>query len=339
MSHGAPRVKSMITNRPFMLEDPVSPVAKRLGATMHRNSQVTFTDPDALQHSMAVTQIPSQLQEQLHHDWWESAAPLPDQTLPEPMPDAEVAIVDAAPAVEGLPEEQVDMNMTRWGTYKRPQGRLGKLAEGLFRRSTKRTVETQTNETREDETQTVDDPEAEAAAQLAALSIVPEQPQVGAELSFGDALKTQAPLAQAQSSPGAAPSSPGQAGLMLSDLIEQHGPLAMNALSSPVHTAPVAVAAEQHSPAQLAGYQQLPQHLMDSQAAGAAQYTGQLHQAGLAPSTMSADGAEMTFQVTLVMSWCSLHDGVPTHCCVFGLNDCIALYTFNNLLSLWQVAS
>lgn len=299
MSHGAPRVRSMITNRPFMLEDPVSPVAERLGATMHHNPQVTFRDPDALQHSMAATHVPSQAQEQLHHDWWESAAPLPDQTLPAPLPAAE-PVTEAAAAVEAVPEEQVDMSTTRQGTFKRPQGRLGKLAGGLFRRSTKRTVETQTNETKEDETQTVDDPEAEAAALLAQTNAVLQQPHIGAELSFGDALKTQGAPAETQSSPGPAPNSPGQTGLLLSDLIEEHGPLAMNALSSPVHTAPLATAVQQHSPAQLAGHGQPPKYAMDNQALVLAPHAEDLHQAGFVPSMVSANGTEMTFQVMQV---------------------------------------
>ena len=299
MSHGATRVRSMITNRPFMLEDPVSPVAQRLGATMHRNSQVTFSDPDVVQNSMAVAHVPSQSQEQLHHDWWESAAPLPDQTLPAPEqavdPVAETAAEAEAAAVvvDASAEDQANLTMSRQGTFKRPPGKLGKLANGLFRRSTKRTAETQTTETKEDETQTVDDPEAEAAAQAQAQAVMNQsqsQPQLGGELSFGDALKTQTAPAPAQTSPG-------QAGVLLSDLIEEHGPLAMNAMSSPVHTSPLARPLEQHSPAQLAGCGQAQHSHPDNQALFVAQPAEELQQAGFLPNMMSANGNEMTFQV------------------------------------------
>ena len=294
MSHGATRVRSMITNRPIMLDDPVSPVAKRLGATVRRNSQVTFSDSELLQHSMEASHVPSQSQEVLHHDWWESAEPLPDQTLPAPLPAVETATADANPAVEADAEEHLSETQALGGTLKQAQSKFGKIGN-LFRRSTKRTVQTQANGVQDDETQTMDEPEAETGAQLGQTNALGAQPPMGAELSFGDALKTQtAPAEVAQ-----AHNSAGQAGLMLSDLIEQHGPLAMNALSSPVHTAPLAVPLEQHSPAELAGYGEMQEvtDVTNSQAAVVMQSTGDLQQAALMPKVMSTDLTEMTFQV------------------------------------------
>lgn len=182
--------------------------------------------------------------------------------------------------------------MCRQGILKQPQSRLGKL----FSRSTKCTAETQTLETQEDETQTGENIEAETAAQPDPASIAADQSnpgQLGTELSFGDALKPQAaPAAHAQSSPR-------QAGVMLADLIEEHGPLAMSAMSSPVHTAPLEHGAEQHSPAHLAGCGQALQAVPAEQAWISAENTGQLQQASFATSMLPPDASEMTFQVML----------------------------------------
>lgn len=294
MSHGATHVRSMITNRPIMLDDPVSPVAKHLAATMHRNSQVTFGDSDLLQHSMEASHVPSQSQEQLHHDWWESAEPLPDQTLPVPLPAVDAAVADAAPTAEAGAEEQLTETQVLGGTSKQSQSRFGKIGD-LFRRSTKRTVETQASGMQDDETQTVDELDAETAAQLSQTTTNGLQPPMGAELSFADALKAQTAPAEV----ALAQNSPRQAGLMLSDLIEQHGPLAMNALSSPVHTAPLAVPLEQHSPAELAGYGEMQEvtDVANNQTVALVQSTGELQQAALMPNIVSTGLTEMTFQV------------------------------------------
>ena len=113
MSHGATRVRSMITNRPFLLEEPVSPVAQRLGATMLGTSQGTFSDPDSLQHSMAVAHVPSQAQEQLHHDWWSAAEAAPEQTVAEAAPAVDPAAAEAAKAAEEEAEMQAKQALLR----------------------------------------------------------------------------------------------------------------------------------------------------------------------------------------------------------------------------------
>lgn len=69
---------------------------------------------------------------------------------------------------------------------------------------------------------------------------------LGQELSFGDALR-------AQASPETHHHSSGGQGTLLSDLIEEHGPLAASAMSSPTHTTTFILPAQQTSPAQLAG--------------------------------------------------------------------------------------
>ena len=75
------------------------------------------------------------------------------------------------------------------------------------------------------------------------------QYELGQELSFGDALKAHASpdtdQHHHQSSSGGV--------VMLSDLIEEHGPLAASAMSSPTHTTTFVLPAQQTSPAQLAG--------------------------------------------------------------------------------------
>ena len=75
------------------------------------------------------------------------------------------------------------------------------------------------------------------------------QYELGQELSFGDALKAHVSpdthQNHHQSSSGGV--------MMLSDLIEEHGPLAASAMSSPTHTTTFVLPAQQTSPAQLAG--------------------------------------------------------------------------------------
>ena len=73
------------------------------------------------------------------------------------------------------------------------------------------------------------------------------QYELGQELSFGDALKAHAipNTHHHQSSSGGI--------TMLSDLIEEQGPLAASAMSSPTHTTTFVLPAQQTSPAQLAG--------------------------------------------------------------------------------------
>ena len=71
-------------------------------------------------------------------------------------------------------------------------------------------------------------------------------PELGQELSFGDALK-------AHASPGSHHHASSSSGVLLSDLIEEHGPLAATAMASPTHTSTFVLPPTQTSPAQLAG--------------------------------------------------------------------------------------
>ena len=287
MSCGASRVRSMITNRPFMLEEPVSPVAQRRGATMRRGSQLTLNgQAESLGDSVAL-QASRQHEEPLYHDWSQPAqslrAPAAVPAAPAPMSEAELAA-----------ELQIADTMRRKGKKSNPDaiktGAISKLTGSLFRRSGKKTAETQTTEYQEDGTQTSDQPEPEPEAASQELVPAAGHPELGQELSFGDALKTQA----------AAPAQVHYGDLVLSDLIEAHGPLAMTAMSSPTHTSAFVLPAEQTSPAQLAGLaddtdpsQGLPSHSMTQHRADATS-----HQLALADLTSEATAGDMmTFQV------------------------------------------
>ena len=287
MSCGASRVRSMITNRPFMLEEPVSPVAQRRGATMRRGSLVTLSgQAESLTDSVAL-QASHQHEEPLYHDWSQPVqsftAPAVEPAAPAPMSEAELAA-----------ELQIADTMRRKGKKSNPNaiktGAISKLTGSLFRRSGKRTAETQTTEYQEEATQTSDQPEPEPEAASQELVLAAGHPELGQELSFGDALKTQA----------AAPVQVHYGDLVLADLIEAHGPLAMTAMSSPTHTSAFVLPAEQTSPAQLAGLaddtdpsQGLPSHSMTQHRADAT--SQQLALADL--TSEAAAGDMMTFQV------------------------------------------
>ncbi len=255
MSCGAARVRSMITNRPFMLEEPMSPVAERRGATMRRGSQLTLTAPAESLGNSVVVQGPQQQEEPLYHDWSQPvqdlSATAAEPAAPAPMSEAdlaaELAIADA---------------MRKKGKKSNPDavkaGAISKLTGSLFRRSGKKTAETQTTEYREEETQTSDQPEPPTEVVSQELVTAAGHPELGQELSFGDALK-------AQTAPPA--TEPHYGDLVLSDLLEAHGPLAMTAMSSPTHTSAIVLPSEQTSPAQLAGLsdvsdQDLPSQIM-----------------------------------------------------------------------------
>ena len=238
MSHGATRVRSMITNRPFMLEEPMSPVAQRLGATMRPGSHVTFTS-QSLGDSVVM-----QTQEQpLYRDWSQpaqsfsaaaateaaavpvseaAAVPVSEAAAVPVSEAAAVPVSEVVPALETGQETQALSATGRKplsdpGTVKAPKtGAMSKLTGSLFRRSGKRTVETQTTEYREEETQTSDEPEL--APEVDSQQLVPGagHPELGQELSFGDALKA----------PSASPGTDTSHGHhLMSDLIESHGPL------------------------------------------------------------------------------------------------------------------
>ncbi len=254
MSCGAARVRSMITNRPFMLEDPVSPIAERRGATMRRGSQLTLTAPAESLGNSVVLQGPQQQEEPLYHDW---SQPVQDPTAtaaepaaPAPMSEAELAA-----------ELAIADAMRKKGKKSNPDavktGAISKLTGSLFRRSGKKTAETQTTEYREEETQTSDQPEPSPEVMSQGLVTAAGHPELGQELSFGDALKAQT----------APPIELHYGDLVLSDLLEAHGPLAMTAMSSPTHTSAFVLPSEQTSPAQLAGLadvsdQDLPAQIM-----------------------------------------------------------------------------
>ena len=246
MSHGASRVRSMITNRPFMLEEPVSPVAQHRGATMRRGSQVTFSTQAEPLGDTVVTQAPGQQEEPLYHDWSQPAQSFTVATV-EPAaaaPAAEATLAGEAGQDAEAMGKTGKRPMSDKGTVKAPKtGAMSKLTGSLFRRSGKRTAETQTTEYVEEETQTSDQPEPPTEADSQQLVPAEEHAELGQELSFGDALKVQP----------APPSNVHYGGLMLSDLMEAHGPLAMTAMSSPTHTTAFVLPAEETSPAQLAG--------------------------------------------------------------------------------------
>lgn len=175
LSHGATRVRSMITYRPFLLEDPVSPVARRLGDTMRQSSQVTFSTQAMLDDDSAVMQNssaspnpqtePASQEEPLYHDWTQPSASFLAAANAEAAAAAEA---EAAAAVEAEHEAQqaaVKKPLSDPNTVKAPKaGAITRLTDSLFRRSGKRSIETQTTEYREEETQTSDPTDAEAQA-------------------------------------------------------------------------------------------------------------------------------------------------------------------------------
>ena len=290
MSCGAARVRSMITNRPFMLEEPVSPVAERRGATMRRGSQLALTAPAESLGNSVVLQGPQQQEEPLYHDWSQPvvqdlSATAAELAAPAPMTEAdlaaELAIADA---------------MRKKGKKSNPDavksGAISKLTGSLFRRSGKKTAETQTTEYREEETQTSDQPEPPTEVVSQELVTAAGHPELGQELSFGDALK-------AQTDPPA--TEPHYGDLVLSDLLEAHGPLAMTAMSSPTHTSAFVLPSEQTSPAQLAGLADVSDQDLPSQIMTQHSPEPQLQQPALtgllAEAVPEAAGDTMTFQV------------------------------------------
>ena len=283
MSHGATRVRSMITQRPFMLEEPVSPAAERLGL-----AQVTFSTQSL--GDTVVMQAPGQPDEPLYRDWSQSAQSFSANAQETAAAAASEADLAAEAEQEEVGYERVplsDPNITKAPS----KGAISKLTGTLFRRSGKRTAETQTTEQREEETQTLDQPESEANLQ----QLVPAgQPELGQELSFGDALKAQPALAfTAASEPAQRPEG---AGMMLSDLIESHGPLAMTAMSSPTHTSAFVLPAEQTSPAQLAGLAEAGDTGLNAQVSGQ-QVSTAVPQQLLGMPDVSCAADMMTFQV------------------------------------------
>ena len=252
MSCGAARVRSMITNRPFMLEEPVSPVAERRGATMRRGSQLTLTAPAESLGNSVVLQGPQQQEEVLYHDWSQPvqdlSATAAEPAAPAPMSEAELAA-----------ELAIADAMRKKGKKSNPDavktGAISKLTGSLFRRSGKKTAETQTTEYQEEETQTSDQPEPPTEVVSQQLPTAAGHPELGQELSFGDALKAQTAL----------PAELHYGDLVLSDLLEAHGPLAMTAISSPTHTSAFVLPSEQTSPAQLAGLADVPDQDLSSQ--------------------------------------------------------------------------
>ena len=173
MSHGATRVRSMITNRPFLLEEPVSPVAQQLGDTMRQGSQVTFSNQAMLDDDSTVMQNPSpnpdpgpaSQEEPLYHDWTQPSASFLAAANAEAAAAAEA---EAAAAEYEAQQAAVKKPLSDPNTVKAPKaGAMTRLTDSLFRRSGKRTIETQTTECREEETQTSDatDSEIQAASQ------------------------------------------------------------------------------------------------------------------------------------------------------------------------------
>ena len=288
MSCGAARVRSMITNRPFMLDEPVSPVAERRGATMRRGSQLTLTAPAESLGNSVVFQGPQQHEEPLYHDWSQpeqdlsatAAEPPASAPMSEAELAAELAIADA---------------MRKKGKKSNPDavktGAISKLTGSLFRRSGKKTAETQTTEYREEETQTSDQPEPPAEVASQELPTAAWHPELGQELSFGDALKAQT----------APPTEPHYGDLVLSDLLEAHGPLAMTAMSSPTHTSAFVLPSEQTSPAQLAGLADVSDQDLSSQIMTQHSSEPQLQAPALtglqADAAPAAAGDMMMFQV------------------------------------------
>ena len=171
MSHGVTRVRSMITNRPFLIEDPVSPVAKRLGETIRSGSHVTFDTQDEAVSASAVMAAPVSQEEPLYHDWSQPSANFIAAANAEAAAAAEA---EAAAAAEAEAQQaSVRKPLSDPNTVKAPKaGAMSRLGDTLFRRSGKRTAETQTTEYREEETQTSDQAEAqhESVSQQMALA-------------------------------------------------------------------------------------------------------------------------------------------------------------------------
>lgn len=166
MSHGATRVRSMITNRPFLLEEPVSPVAEQLAHTMRQGtlSNQATTDNSTIVHN------PLSQEEPLYHDWSQpSAAATAEAAAAVEAEAAAAAEAEAAAAAQAEYEAQqaaVRKPLSDPNTVRAPKpGAMTRLADSLFRRSGKRTIETQTTEFKEEETQTSDAAESQAAAQ------------------------------------------------------------------------------------------------------------------------------------------------------------------------------
>ena len=174
MSHGATRVRSMITNRPFLLEEPVSPVARRLGDTMRQGSQVTFSSQAMLDDDSTVMQNPNTnpgpnpgpaSEEPLYHDWTQPSASFLAAANAEAAATAEAEAAAAAEAEYAAQQAAAKKPLSDPNTVKAPKaGAMTRLTDSLFRRSGKRTIETQTTEYKEEETQTSDPTDAEAQA-------------------------------------------------------------------------------------------------------------------------------------------------------------------------------
>ncbi len=290
MSCGAARVRSMITNRPFMLEEPMSPVAERRGATMRRGSQLALTAPAESLGNSVVSEGAQQQEEPLYHDWSQpvqdlNVATAAEPAAPAPMSEAELAA-----------ELAIADAMRKKGKKSNPDavktGAISKLTGSLFRRSGKKTAETQTTECREEETQTSDQLEPPTEVVSQELVTAAGHPELGQELSFGDALK-------GQTAPPA--TEPHYGDLVLSDLLEAHGPLAMTAMSSPTHTSAVVLPCEQTSPAQLAGLADVSDQDLSSQIMTQHSSDPQLQQPALtgllADAAPAVAGDMMTFQV------------------------------------------
>lgn len=157
MSHGATRVRSMITNRPFLIEEPISPVAKRLGDTMQLGPQVTFDIQADAPHDSAPMHPPPIQEETFYHDWSQPSASFLAAANAEAAAAAEAEAAEAAAAEEAAQQAAARIPLSDPNTVKAPRaGAVTRLADTLFRRSGKRTAETQTTEYREEETQTSD---------------------------------------------------------------------------------------------------------------------------------------------------------------------------------------
>lgn len=179
MSHGATRVRSMITNRPFLLEEPVSPVARRLGDTMRQGSQVTFTNQALLDDDSTVMHnpspnsspnpnpssnlVPAAQEEPLYHDWTQPSASFLAAANAEAVAAAEEEAAAAAEAEAEAQQAAVRKPLSDPNTVKAPKaGAMTRLTDSLFRRSGKRSIETQTIMYQEEETQTSDPNEVQA---------------------------------------------------------------------------------------------------------------------------------------------------------------------------------
>lgn len=166
MSHGANRVTSMITNRPFLLEEPVSPVAERLGHELRLGTQVTFSNQAMTDSSTIMQMPPASQQEPLYHDWSQPSAAATAEAAAAAEAEAAAAADAAAQAEYEAQQAAVRKPLSDPNTVRAPKaGPMTRLADSLFRRSGKRTIETQTTECREEETQTSDPAESQAGAQ------------------------------------------------------------------------------------------------------------------------------------------------------------------------------